>query len=525
MGLLDLMRLMSMQRLRDQERRRRQAQARDGLIASRTKRKGSPCQRDDNSQGADLEIHSGPSLPEDIWHQIHSLMPMRDAARASCASRSFLHSWRCHPNLNFSKDALGLNENACQKGESARFFYNQVDHILKKHSGIGVKKLKIQIDSDYSAKDNCYLNKWFRKAVTPGIEELTLILPCGAKYNFPCSLLSNGSGDSIRYLHLAGCSFRPRAPLGLRSLTRLHLCFVRITGDELGCLLSHSLALERLELKCCDRIVCLKVPRLLQRLVYLLVSGCADLVIENEAPNVSSFSFGGDSTVQLSLGETLQMKSLRMNCSGSVFYARAELPSSMPNLEALTVHSDIETAYAPMLCSKFLHLRHLSIGLTGALIFPAYDYLSLVSFFDAAPSLETFNLNVWQRYMEDVSVFADPVDLRQMREVQHHNLRSVKITGFSSAKSLVELTCYVLESILSLECLTLEAPQSCLRCSDRDNKSGKCSPLARDILMEGHRAVMAIRRYIEPRVPSTVKLHVLEPCSCHAVEVEMPCVS
>jgi len=95
---------------------------------------------------------------------------------------------------------------------------------------------------------------------------------------------------------------------------------------------------------------------------------------------------------------------------------------------------------------------------------------------------------------EECLIFADPVDLRQMQELHHHNLRNVSITGFSSAKSLVELTCHVLKSIISLECLTLEAPQSCVRCSDPANKSGKCSPLALDILMEGHRAVMAIRK-------------------------------
>jgi len=230
---------------------------------------------------------------QDIWHHIHSLMPMRDAARAACVSRSFLRSWRCHPNLNFSKYTLFLNENACQKDESGRFFYIKVDHILKNHSGIGVKKLKIQINSDYSSKDSCFLNRWLQKAVTPGIEELTLILvPFSAMYNFPCSLLLNGRGDSIRYLHLTRCSFRPTVTLGLRGLTRLHLCLVRITGDELGCLLSHSLASEQLELRNCDRIVCLKVPRLLQRLNYLEVRGCAKLkVIDNEAPNVSSFTF------------------------------------------------------------------------------------------------------------------------------------------------------------------------------------------------------------------------------------------
>ncbi|KAF8706343.1 hypothetical protein HU200_030605 [Digitaria exilis] len=403
---------------------------------------------------------------QDVLHHIHSLMPMQDAARAACASRSFLNSWICHPNLDFSKDTLGLTENACQKDESARVFYSKVDHILERHSGIGVKKLKIQTHS-------------------------------GAKYNFPRSVLLNGSGDSIQYLHLTNCSFRPTVTFGgLRSLTRLHLCIVRITGDELGCLLSHSLALEKLELKSCNWIVYLKVPCLLQRLNYLLVYSCAKLkVIDNEAPNISNFTFGGNDTVQLSLGETSQMKNLTMHRCGSVLYARAELPSSMPNLEALTVHSQTERACAPMLCSKFLRLRHLSIALTGGPFYPAYDYLSLASFFDAAPSLETFNL-------DNVSIFADPEDLRQIRELQHHNLRIVKITGFSSAKSLIELTCHVLKSTTSLH-----------------NKSGKCSPLERDILMEGHRAVMAIRRYIEPRVPSTVKLHVLEPCSCHVVEL------
>lgn len=50
----------------------------------------------------------------------------------------------------------------------------------------------------------------------------------------------------------------------------------------------------------------------------------------------------------------------------------------------------MQRAHAPMLQSKFLRLRHLSIALTAA----NYDYLSLVSFFDAAPSLETFDLNV-----------------------------------------------------------------------------------------------------------------------------------
>ena len=206
-------------------------------------------------------------------------MPMRDAARAACVSHSFLSSWRCHPNLNFSSEALGLSKNAYGNEELAGLFYSKVNHILKRHSGIGVKKLKIQIYSDYSGKGSSYLNNWLQISVKPGIEELIISLTqFQAKYNFPCSLLSNGSGDSIQYLHLSNCSFHPTVTLsGLRSLMRLYLCCVRITENELGCLLSHSLALEQLEIRYCNRIVCLKVPCLLQRLISLKVFGCDKL--------------------------------------------------------------------------------------------------------------------------------------------------------------------------------------------------------------------------------------------------------
>lgn len=54
----------------------------------------------------------------------------------------------------------------------------------------------------------------------------------------------------------------------------------------------------------------------------------------------------------------------------------------------------VQVAYAPILHSKFLHLKYLSISLNGAPFSPAYDYLSLASFLDAAPILESFHLDV-----------------------------------------------------------------------------------------------------------------------------------
>ncbi|KAF8698045.1 hypothetical protein HU200_035556 [Digitaria exilis] len=403
---------------------------------------------------------------QDIWRHIHSLLPMRDVARAACVSSAFLRSWRCHPNLTFSRTTLGVKK-AYKNGAIARDFPNKVDHILRNHSGIG-------------------------------IEELAVTLPMKTSYNFPCSLLSNGSGHSIQSLHLVGCALRPTTELAwLKSLTKVRLQSVYFTGDGLGCLLCNSLALEWLEIRCCDGIVRLKVPCVLQRLRYLEVIGCDKLeVIDSKAPNISSFFYEGD-RVQLSLGEALLMEKIHIIFSGAVHYARAELPSSVPNLKIATIRSSREITTTPMLHSKFLHLKKLSIALSTGTFSPGYDYFSLVSFLDACPSLETLIL--------DVSFYSYfyPSNLRKMQGQQHHKMKSVMILGFTSARSLIELTCH-----------------SLLRCYVPIHKTRKCSPLPIDVLMEAQRAVLAIKTYIEPKVPSMVKLCVVEPCRpCHAVEL------
>uniref|UniRef100_A0A0E0JB11 At1g61320/AtMIF1 LRR domain-containing protein n=1 Tax=Oryza nivara TaxID=4536 RepID=A0A0E0JB11_ORYNI len=199
-------------------------------------------------------------------------------------------------------------------------------------------------------------------------------------------LLSGGSGDSLWYIYLACCNFHPKVRIGhLKCLTRIQLCMVNITENGLSSLLSISLGLERLELRHCSTIKSLKIP-CLQRLSYLEVMTCDGLrVIESKAPNLSSFRFAGD----LCVYKYHLVKQCKLSKS-TAFYARTELPSSMPNLERLLIHSDTEMVNTQMLPSKFYHLKYLNIALRGG----TYDYLSQVSFFDTSPFLETFNLNV-----------------------------------------------------------------------------------------------------------------------------------
>uniref|UniRef100_A0A0A9E7U0 At1g61320/AtMIF1 LRR domain-containing protein n=1 Tax=Arundo donax TaxID=35708 RepID=A0A0A9E7U0_ARUDO len=128
-------------------------------------------------------------LLQDIWCHIHSLMPLQDAARSACTSHTFLRSWRCHSKLNLTTKTLGLKRNARGKCDIARSFTSRVDHILRNHSGIGVKTLRLGIP-DYCNVSTSHLNSWLQIAITPGIEEVTLFLPSNykAEYNFPCSL-------------------------------------------------------------------------------------------------------------------------------------------------------------------------------------------------------------------------------------------------------------------------------------------------------------------------------------------------
>ena len=212
---------------------------------------------------------------------------------------------------------------------------------MKRHSRIGVKTFTLKYSG--SRIRTSHLNSWLQIAVTPGLEELVLALPPVPQpeyYNFPCSLLLDGNGGSIRNLRLTRCAFHPMAGLGC--LRKLHLSLVHITGDELGCLLSNSFVLEMLNLMHCNKIICPKIPCLLSQLKNLTVFGCTTLeVIENKAPNLCTVSIDGD-LIRLPFGDSFQVKDLEIVCSAEpnlVHYACAELPRIMPNLETLSVSS------------------------------------------------------------------------------------------------------------------------------------------------------------------------------------------
>uniref|UniRef100_A0A0E0C777 At1g61320/AtMIF1 LRR domain-containing protein n=1 Tax=Oryza meridionalis TaxID=40149 RepID=A0A0E0C777_9ORYZ len=168
----------------------------------------------------------------------------------------------------------------------------------------------------------------------------------------------------------------------------------------------------------------------------------------------------------------------------------------------------INTPITPL---RFLHLKHLTVFLhtVPRAVSPTYDYISLAYFLDASPALETFTLKVSQTRMEHDVISEDSSHLRQMPGHHHDTIKNVKIIGFCSAKSMVELTCHILENATSLEGLTLDTifdgnnnPADRLSV----HEVGRCGRIHSPMVMEAKNALLAIERYIVGKVPSTVKL-------------------
>ncbi|XP_073355295.1 uncharacterized protein [Aegilops tauschii subsp. strangulata] len=422
----------------------------------------------------DIWIQSFQRYVLQVWCRIYSLLQMQDAACAACVSRSFLGYWRCYPNLTFTNETMCPKENLKTAGSNViRDYNNQIDRVLTNRSSAdAVAKLKLDyhVPPDGAESYHC-LDSWLQMAVTPRTKELELLVwSKEASFDFPCILLSDMCGGSIQKLLLFKCALRPTSQLGLRSLRTLHLRDVRVTGEELGCLLSSSIALEHLKLVYCDDIVRLEIPCLLQRLSFLEVAGCMNLqVIENKAPNLSKFYLGAGERVQVSFGES-KVKKVELVQSRAISYATDNLPSRVPNLETLTICSTCEIVNSPMASGKFLHLKFLSILLmSGSNFDKDYDYLSLVPVFQASPSLETFRLFVWEHSMYHWFE-GDPASLRRLPQHCHGNLKSVKIIGFFPQKSMIELACHLLENATSLESLTVDASPANYRCSGKGRK-------------------------------------------------------
>ncbi|WVZ87417.1 LOW QUALITY PROTEIN: hypothetical protein U9M48_034053 [Paspalum notatum var. saurae] len=131
-------------------------------------------------------------------------------------------------------------------------------------------------------------------------------------------------------------------------------------------------------------------------------------------------------------------------------------------------------------------------------------------------------MQVNQDDMKHASAFGDGFHVRQIPGHKHSRLRKVQINGFCSAKSMVELTCHILENATPLESLTLDTIIDQFADGDgavsAQNVDVGMWPILVDMVLEEHKALRVVNMYIVGRVPPAVKFNVWEPCSrCHDI--------
>uniref|UniRef100_A0A453CQR7 Uncharacterized protein n=2 Tax=Aegilops tauschii subsp. strangulata TaxID=200361 RepID=A0A453CQR7_AEGTS len=137
-----------------------------GWRDSSAEREAQTCRESDILQGAPkrrqgIELDK---LPEDMLHHIHSLMPVKDAGRAACVSKRFLHSWRCYSNLKLNKRTLGLIGDKFEGNEI--YHINKVDQILNSYSKNGMKVKSLKLDLFHCSSASAFhLDRWLRIAL------------------------------------------------------------------------------------------------------------------------------------------------------------------------------------------------------------------------------------------------------------------------------------------------------------------------------------------------------------------------
>lgn len=181
----------------------------------------------------------------------------------------------------------------------------------------------------------------------------------------------------------------------------------------------------------------------------------------------------------------------------------------------------MQVANAPMVPSKFFHLKILRISIRGSSLNRDYDFLYLVSVLDACPSLETFVLFVSRCSSREVYLITIVESLTQISrpfyfqvsmpqtwldcwwslnpeanaKQRHGKLKGVQITSYFPQKTLVELTRHILESSASLKCLILDTMKVNRRCYGHISR--KWSPLDEAYIKEACESIVVVKAYIK----------------------------
>ncbi|KAL6554135.1 hypothetical protein OROMI_019808 [Orobanche minor] len=189
-------------------------------------------------------------LPQEIFSQMISLLPLKEAVRTSILSKRWISKWISHLNivcdvnniLGFLYDADTYEEFLEIQNQTDKFT-ERVDHIIQQR-GKGPKMNSVYISFPLSQKDESRIATWFSDAVAKGVESIYLDSTGGSDFliadslgvpTFSFSVLTAfGNACSVKRLWLISCSLGSVSASDIvASLVHVRFDSVNITDEQL----------------------------------------------------------------------------------------------------------------------------------------------------------------------------------------------------------------------------------------------------------------------------------------------------
>ncbi|XP_011043339.1 PREDICTED: putative FBD-associated F-box protein At1g61330 [Populus euphratica] len=417
----------------------------------------------DHANTSFTHVDHSVDLPDDVLDMIFSFLPIKKAMQIGILSTRFKNSWNFNRRLDFDNDF--------SRGRSPDDFKSIVNKVFDRHAGSRILSFRLCFDPN---KEELLVEKWIRKSIEKGVEELNLELYQSGNVlegRWPFKLNSDVyEAKSLKILKLSLCQLDlPPKLKGLHVLNTLVLRKIIITPTLIDNLFQNCFFLEILDLAHCHGIFHLKI--FAQKTFKVLkVGDCQEILrIYIDAPNLRSFHYCGHVCfIKFNIVPQLKdvMLSFRPSKGFTETFRVRNLVYDLHPIQVLTTTSTFLEGLSPKFIGGklremqffFGNLKEFHLIMEGAIYCNPHD---IISFLKHCPSLEKIFID-----LKDFCFVRGPYwELHNRQSFQKYSasfdcLKFIKLPGFKFQKDELMLVKFFLERAIFLEKLVLVTPKS-----------------------------------------------------------------